>query len=79
LSAEEFRSLQENNIYNVLILKADFKTLLYNYKYVEGNYGLIVDLLIRPSLDSSVKIRRTVYLDSEEMFGNPYNFIAAST
>jgi hypothetical protein len=79
LSAEQFRNLQDSNVYNILILKADFKTLLYNYKYIEGSYGLLVELLVRPSVDSSAKIRRVITLDSSEMFGNPYNFAIYAT
>lgn len=70
----QFRDLQANGIYNTLIIKADFKTMLYDYDYIEGDYGLRIDLLVRPSPDSAVQLKRTVELSSKEMFGNPYNF-----
>lgn len=73
-SAENFRDLQANGIYNIVILKADFKTLLHNYKYTSGTYGVRADLLIRPALDSDIIIRQTVELSNRDMFGNPYNF-----
>jgi len=73
-SAENFRDLQANRIYNIVILTADFKTLLHNYKYTSGTYGVRADLLIRPALDSDIIIRQTVELSNRDMFGNPYNF-----
>ena len=78
LNPDQFRDLQANGIYNTLIVKADFKTLLYNHNYVTGTYGLRIELLVRPSSDSLVKMKRTVELTSKEMFGNPYNFAVFS-
>lgn len=74
LQPELFRDLRANGIYDTLILKADFKTDLGSFNYVEGSYGLIIDLLITPSPGSPIKIKRSVELSSKEMFGNPYNF-----
>lgn len=48
--------------------------MLYDYDYIEGDYGLRIDLLVKPSPDSQVHLKRTVELSSKEMFGNPYNF-----
>jgi hypothetical protein len=45
-SDSQFRDLQSNGIYNTLIMKADFKTLLSKYDLVSGNYGLRLDLFI---------------------------------
>ena len=56
----EFLAMQDNNIFNTLILKGDFKTLLSNYDLISGNYGLKVDLLVRPSANSAAKVRRTI-------------------
>lgn len=70
----EFIAMQNNNIYNTIILKAEFKTLFNNYDLVDGNYGVRLDFLICPSANSKVNIRRYVELDSSEMFGNPYGF-----
>lgn len=73
-SPENFRDLQSNGIYNILILKADFKTLMNEYKYINGTYGLRVDLLIRPAIDSDIRIKQTVELSNKDMFGNSYNY-----
>lgn len=69
-----FISMQNNNIYNTIVLKAEFKTLFDNYDLISGNYGVRLDFLVRPSSKSSVHIKRYVELDSSEMFGNPYGF-----
>lgn len=71
--------LQANGIYNTIILKADFKTLLSNYDLISGTYGLRLDLLVRPSVSSTGRIRRYIELSSKEMFGNPYAFSIFST
>lgn len=70
----DFIAMQSNDIYNTIVLKADFRTILSNYDLISGNYGLRLDFLVRPSAQSLVKIKRSVELDSSEMFGNPYSF-----
>lgn len=70
----DFIAMQSNDIYNTIVLKADFRTMLSNYDLISGNYGLRLDFLVRPSAQSLVKIKRSVELDSSEMFGNPYSF-----
>ena len=67
-------SMQDNEIYNTIILKADFKTTLSNYELIQGNYGLRLAFSVQPSINSEVTLRRYVDLDSSEMFGNPYSF-----
>lgn len=79
MSADSYADLQANGIYNTIILKADFKTLLSNYDLIAGTYGLRLDLLVRPSVKSTGYIRRYVELNSREMFGNPYSFTIFST
>lgn len=74
LDSGNYVDLQANGIYNTIILKADFKTLLANYDLAAGTYGLRLDLLVRPSVESTGRIRRYVELSSKEMFGNPYAF-----
>lgn len=69
-----FTTMQNNGLYNSIIVQADFKTSLSSYNLVSGNYGLRIDLLLRPSLNSTVYARKTIDLDSSEMFGNPYAF-----
>ena len=79
MEQSKYADLQANGIYNTIILKADFKTLLSNYDLVSGTYGLRLDLLVRPSINSTGRIRRYVELSSKEMFGNPYAFAIFST
>lgn len=79
MDQNSYADLQANGIYNTIILKADFKTLLSNYDLVAGTYGLRLDLLVRPSVNSTGRIRRYVELSSKEMFGNPYAFSIFST
>lgn len=71
---ERYRDLSASGIYNTLIIKADFKTNLYNYNYITGEYGLRVELRVRPSPESTRYFKKTFELSSKEMFGNPYNF-----
>lgn len=79
LSDKRFGDLQKNDIYNTIVLKADFKTLFNNQNIISGTYGLRIDLMVRPSVNSPTKMRRSIELSSEEMFGNPYNFTLYST
>lgn len=79
MEQSKYADLQANGIYNTIILKADFKTLLSNYDLIAGTYGLRLDLLVRPSVNSTGRIRRYVELSSKEMFGNPYAFSIFST
>lgn len=74
LDLRQYGDLQANGIYNILIIKAEFKTDLYNYNYINGTYGLRVELDVRPTPDSTAKYTKVVELSSKEMFGNPYNF-----
>ena len=73
---QSFLAMQDNDIYNTIILKANFRTLFsQSDDIVIGNYGLRLDFLVQPSTSSTnANIRRTVELDSSEMFGNPYSF-----
>lgn len=66
--------LQANNIYDTLGLRADFKCLLNNYNMRKGSYGLRLDLYVRLTPTSKKHMKRSLYLDSSEMFGNPYAF-----
>jgi hypothetical protein len=76
--AGELQYLQNSGIYNTLILKANFQTLMSNYKVLDGEYGLRVELLIKPSEASQVRIRKSMELSSKEMFGDPYNFLMST-
>lgn len=79
LSDSDFKDIQINSIYNTLILRADFKCLLSNYRIKNGNYGLRIRLKFRSTSDNSTPIYRWLSLDSSEMFGNPYSFLVYST
>ena len=75
---EKFIALQEKNLYDTLILSCNFKTDLADYTLIEGNYGLRLDFVTKPSLTSTVQINNHVLIDSSEMFGNPYLFAIKS-
>nr|DAU63177.1 MAG TPA: hypothetical protein [Caudoviricetes sp.] len=58
-------------------IKAEFKSWLNNYKPIEGNYGVRVDLRCETcgGVATEKKItNHSFYLDSVGMYGNPYNF-----
>lgn len=74
MDMDQYKDLSTTGIYNTLIIKADFKTDLYNYNYVTGEYGLRIELLVRPSPGSTTQFNKMIELSSKEMFGNPYNF-----
>lgn len=79
LNDSDFKDLQVNSIYNTLILKADFKCLLANYRMKTGTYGLILRLEAQSTNDNSKTLTHWVSLDSSDMFGNPYSFLIYST
>ena len=58
--------------YNRLGLSAQFKNYIYNYKPIQGNYGLKLE--IESTIDSEKRQITTIELDSSMMYGNPYNF-----
>ena len=79
LSQDEYKDLQSTGIYNTIALKADFKTLLSQYNVNNGSYGLRVDIYYHPTNDKTNYLIRSAYLDSSNMFGNPYSFLIYST
>jgi hypothetical protein len=79
LNDSDFKDLQVNSIYNTLILRADFKCLLANYRMKTGTYGLILRLEAQSTNDNNKTITHWVSLDSSDMFGNPYSFLVYST
>lgn len=77
---KELEYLQGSGIYNTLILKADFQTLMDSYKVTKGKYGLRVDLLINPIDYADIYIRQPLReFTNEDMFGNSYSFNISST
>lgn len=79
LSSSDFKDLQVNSIYNTLVLKADFKCLLANYRMKTGSYGLRLRLVQKATNDNTYPVVQEVELDSSAMFGNPYSFLVYST
>lgn len=70
--------LQANGIYDTIGLQASFKTLFGSSKIRQGSYGLRLDLHVRITPTSDKHIVKSVYLDSSEMFGDPYAFQVAA-
>jgi hypothetical protein len=79
LNSSDFKDLQVNSIYNTLVLKADFKCLLANYRMKTGSYGLRLRLVQKATNDNTYPVVQEVELDSSAMFGNPYSFLVYST
>lgn len=68
--------IQNNSIYTSLGIKAKFKCQLNNQALREGNYGLRLDLFSDSTADNEEEyIVTSIYLDTDDMFGDPYNFI----
>lgn len=70
-SDDKYYALQTNGIYNTITISADFNT---NFDAISGNYGLLLELYISPSKNSTERIRKFMTLDSSEMLGNPYSY-----
>ena len=79
LNSSDFKDLQVNSIYNTLILKADFKCLLGQYRMKTGSYGLRLRLVQKATNDNTYPVVQMIELDSSSMFGNPYSFLVYST
>lgn len=79
----QYRDVQNSDICDTIALKADFKTLFSNYNIVKGHYGLRLDLYFHTADNDGDTIsnvhQHSVYLDSSDMFGNPYSFLISST
>ena len=62
--------------YDRLGLSAEFQTLLGAYEILNGHYGLKLELTgVRNDGQSGEEI---LYLSTDDMFGNPYNFVGAT-
>ena len=79
LQDSPYKDIQNNNIYDSIVLKADFKTMFSNYNITSGSYGLYLDLYVKTSGSDSGFTRKRFWLDSSNMFGNPYNFLIFSS
>lgn len=62
-----------NHIYDTFGVKASFKTLFNGTDMITGNYGLVI-YLYREEGDPVI-----LTLDSSDMFGNPYGYMAYFT
>lgn len=78
LSNEIYADLQNNGIYDAIGISADFRCLLGNYDMKSGNYGLRLDIKVLLNNKTNY-IVKSFYLDSKDMFGNPYNYVAPAT
>lgn len=78
LNENSYADLQNNGIYDAIGLTADFKCLLGQYDIKQGNYGLRLDVKIKLNNGYNY-VMKSFSIDSSEMFGNPYNYIALST
>lgn len=78
-TSNDYVDLINNNIYDTISVKGDFKTLLSGYKIASGNYGLKLVADIAPVGQQNATIQKIAYLDSSQMFGDPYAFSVYST
>lgn len=78
-SQPAYRKLQNNGLYDTIAIKADFKTLLTGYNVNSGSYGLRLDMYFKPTNGTDKLVRHSAYLDSSDMYGNPYSFLIYST
>lgn len=69
--------IQNNSIYNTLGISAKFKSNFQNKDLRQGNYGLRLDLFTDSS-DEDYLVH-SLYLDTADMFGDPYNFLVYFT
>lgn len=74
-----YRKLQNNGLYDTIAIKGDFKTLLTGYNVNSGSYGLRLDMYFKPTNGTDKLIKHSAYLDSSDMYGNPYSFLIYST
>lgn len=79
LSSEYYKKLQDDNIYNIIGIQADFKCLLGEYDVRAGNYGLRIDLGLDLNQDGATKVTHSIFLDSAHFIGNPYDMPIYST
>jgi succinate dehydrogenase flavin-adding protein (antitoxin of CptAB toxin-antitoxin module) len=75
----DYRKLQNNSLYDTIAIRGDFKTLLTGYNVNSGSYGLRLDMYFKPTNGTDKLIKHSAYLDSSDMYGNPYSFLIYST
>lgn len=63
--------------YNRLGVKADFQTLIAANTAIAGHYGLAFK--ISGTRNDGIDEDELIFFDSDDMFGNPYNFVGATT
>lgn len=80
---KKYRDIQNSDICDSIALKADFKTVFANSNVIKGHYGLRLDLYFHTADNEDDGFynvnQHSVYLDSANMFGNPYSFLIYST
>ena len=71
---EDTAAMLSSQIYDVIYIQADFKTLLSNYSMTSGSYGLILSLGTTLSDGVTPGPDVTCLFESSQMLGNPYAF-----
>ena len=71
-------SIARSSICDTFYIQADFRCMLNSYNIKSGSYGLKVEFYI-PVVGTGGYIIKTAYMDSKDMFGNPYAFTIFST
>lgn len=69
--------------YNRLGISANFQTLFSAYNIISGHYGLALEITgirnDKVNKENAETSTETVFLDTDDMFGNPYGFLGAVT
>ena len=66
-------------MFDTLAVSADFQCLLSEYVIKAGQYGLKIEVDIKPTDEETNKVIRKIgFLDSTDMFGDPYSFLIFS-
>lgn len=69
--------------YNRLGIRANFQTLFSAYNIISGHYGLALEITgirnDKVNKENAKTSTETVFLDTDDMFGNPYGFLGAVT
>lgn len=69
--------------YNRLGISANFQTLFSAYNIISGHYGLALEITgirnDKVNKENAETSTETVFLDTDDMFGNPYGFLGEVT
>ena len=70
---EKYADLKKQDLYDIVLFKAEFQCLLSNQNVRTGHYGLRLDFYLTTPGDKEF-VHKQIYLDSASMFGNPFAF-----